>query len=818
MVSADNLGVPMRNLPLTARLYVSCIILLGTVSLVLGLPSWRSDDPIGFAAYFFVAMVSACMKVSLPTIRGTMSVNFLIILAAISEFSLGESLLLGCCSFVLQYLWNTKERRSLAKVAFNTGNGALSIWVTYTFFYGRALTELPFDLPLRLTLMTCVFFAVNTGLIAGIISLTEQKSLGAVWKDCYVWSFPYYLVGAAIVGIMNMVSHYAGWQMSILAFPAIYLIYRSYRLYLERLAAEKRHAAEVAELHLRTIEALASAIEAKDETTHDHLQRVQTYAIEIGKELGISGPELEALRAASLLHDIGKLAVPENIINKPARLTPEEFEKVKIHPIVGGEILQRVRFPYPVVPIVCAHHEKWDGSGYPYGLKGEEIPIGARILSAVDCLDALASDRQYRRAIPLDEAMNVVASEAGKSYDPRVVEVLGRRYCELEKKARQNCGSRSAISTGFRVARGLAPAAGFENISGPDCPRTIDKPANFLSSIAEARHEVQFLFDISQALGNSLSLDETLSVLAVRLNRIVPFDAMAVYVRQGDKLVSQFSTGDDFRLFSSLEIPAGQGISGWVGSTGKPIINGNPSVEAGYLKDPAKLSSLRSALAVPLEGVNAAIGVLTLYRAEKDAFTADHLRILLAINSKVGLSIENSLRYREAKDSATIDYLTGLPNARSLFVHLQEQIERCVRHELPLTVLVGDLNGFKEVNDRLGHLEGNRLLRELATGLRQRCREQDYLARMGGDEFVVVLPGCSSEMARDMATRLCEVAVEAGHRVAKQVHLSMSVGWADMPSHGCSVEEILSAADQQMYSVKQAHKNRRRVIPIGVAV
>src|SRR5437867_6894669 len=183
----------------------------------------------------------------------------------------------------------------------------------------------------------------------------------------------------------------------------------------------------MANLHLRTIEALALAIEAKDHTTHDHLQRVRVYAIEVAKELGIPDEEMLALHAAALLHDIGKLAVPEHIISKPGRLTPEEFGKMKIHPVVGAEILERVRFPYPVVPIVRSHHERWDGRGYPDGLKGEEIPTGARILGAVDCLDALASDRQYRRAFPLDVALEKVVADSGKSFDPRVVEVLQRR-------------------------------------------------------------------------------------------------------------------------------------------------------------------------------------------------------------------------------------------------------------------------------------------------------------------------------------------------------------------------------------------------------
>src|SRR6201998_330235 len=213
-------------------------------------------------------------------------------------------------------------------------------------------------------------------------------------------------------------------------------MYRSYRLYLGKLETEERHAEQVSNLHLRTIEALALAIEAKDQTTGEHLQRVRIYAMELAKELGLGEDETEALRAASVLQDIGKLAVPEHIISKPGKLTPEEFDKMKIHPIVGAEILEQVEFPYPVVPIVLAHHEKWDGSGYPSGLKGEEIPMGARILSAVDCLDALASDRQSRRALNLDDAMAVVMGEAGKSYDPRVVGLLRLHYRRLETEAK----------------------------------------------------------------------------------------------------------------------------------------------------------------------------------------------------------------------------------------------------------------------------------------------------------------------------------------------------------------------------------------------
>src|SRR2546423_5023195 len=317
--------------------------------------------------------------------------------------------------------------------------------------------------PILLGLSATVYFIANAGTIAMVISLTERRGLRRILVDCYFWSFPYYLVGAGIAAAIAWLNHSFNWEASLLVLPAVYLIYRSYRLYLGKLEDEKRHVEEMANLHLRTIEALALAIEAKDHTTHEHLQRVRVYAIEVAKHLGVNGPELEALHAASLLHDIGKLAVPEHIISKPGRISPEEFEKMKIHPLVGAEILERVQFPYPVVPIVQAHHEKWDGSGYPYGLKGEQIPIGARILAAVDCLDALASDRQYRRALPLDEAMERLQAESGTAFDPTIVQILERRYAELEQLVRERIESLGLqkLSTGVRVNRAVEPAAGF---------------------------------------------------------------------------------------------------------------------------------------------------------------------------------------------------------------------------------------------------------------------------------------------------------------------------------------------------------------------
>ena len=493
--------------------------------------------------------------------------------------------------------------------------------------------------------------------------------------------------------------------------------------------------------------------------------------------------------------------MPEHILNTPGRLTPEEFEKMKIHPTVGAEILKRVNFPYPVVPIVRSHHEKWDGTGYPEGLKGEEIPVGARILAAVDCLDALASDRQYRRALPLDRAMEHVAQAAGTEFDPAVVEVLKRCYVELEEMAHRSSEPQpERLPSDIKVERGLQPAAGFEpaQSSAPSADSE-----SFLFSIAAARQEAQTLMEMSHDLGNSLSLDETLSVLSMRLKKLVPYDSIAIYICRGDKLVPQYVSGDNFRLFSALEIPLGQGLSGWVAQNHKPIVNGNPSVEPGYLNDEAKFSTLRSALAVPLEGLGGAVGVLALYKAERDAFTKDHLRILLAIASKLGICIENALKYQQAENSATTDYLTGLPNARSLFLHLDRELARCKRTRTSLAVMVCDLDGFKQINDRFGHLEGNKVLQMFADSVKAVCREYDYVARMGGDEFVIVVPGLTPTAGEEKAAHLLSLAREAGRRVCGHDSLSVSVGCAFYPDQGANAEQLLTEADRRMYSVKQ---------------
>jgi putative nucleotidyltransferase with HDIG domain len=621
------------------RAYIALMALAASGCFAFAFFHWQSTDTAKFVLYMAAAVLASSFKVSMPGVEGTMSMNFLLTLLCIVELGLPETLLIGLVKTLAQFYWRPARRPKLVQLVFNLSQVTVCGAASYGAY--KLSVHIFGSIPLGLLAAAITQFACNTAAMSIIIGLTEDKHISSVWTGIYLWTFPYYMVGAAIAGLVSLLNRHFGWQGSLLVLPPIYLIYRSYRLYLGKLEAEKQHALKVSNLHLRTIEALALAIEAKDQTTGEHLQRVGIYAMELAKQLSLSEEETEALRAASVLHDIGKLAVPEHIISKPGKLTPEEFEKMKIHPIVGAEILEQVDFPYPVVPIVRAHHEKWDGSGYPAGLAGEAIPIGARILSAVDCLDALASDRQYRKALPLDEAMAKVASEAGAAFDPRVVGILQQRYVEWEQLARlQPMQIPPKLSTDVKVERGLAPDAGFAD-SAED-PKPASTTRGSLERLAAARQQGQSLVELSHGINshNPLSLDDTLSLLSARLKRLVPHESMAVYLRKNDVLLPEFVSGENFRLFSSLRIPLGKGLSGWVAQNHKPILNGNPLVEPGYLNDPTQGITLRSALAVPIEGSAGVAAVLALYRADQDAFSKEDLQVVETILARLSPSLE----------------------------------------------------------------------------------------------------------------------------------------------------------------------------------
>jgi putative nucleotidyltransferase with HDIG domain len=643
--------------------YIGAHILGGAAVLCAVAATWELRDRHQFFAYLLAAIVASCMKVHLPGVEGTASVGFLFVFIGVVDLGTMDAVVIAAISSALQCLWRAQHRRQAVQVFWSVASMCLWVYACGT-LYTWSSQLVP--VPTALALLAASFFATSTGSLAGVIALTQRKQFGAVMK-LYIWLLPYYLCGTSVAWIISTMPRQIQWEVPIICLPIVYVIHRSYAKHLAQIEQQNKHVEEMNRLHLRTIETLAVAIDARDHDTREHLSRVQLYAVAIGEELGLGEVDLNALRAASLLHDIGKLAVPDQILTKPGRLTQAEFDKMKIHPVVGAEILECVGFPYPVVPIVRAHHEKWNGTGYPYGLRGEEIPIGARILSAVDCLDALASDRQYRRALPLDEAMRKIASEAGTSFDPRVIAVLERRYRELEGEVKmaESCATRPSLSRNVRFERGT-PAAGFAS-------------ADLSTDLAELALHTQRTSGSAEASGPAgLSQREWLAVLAVRLEVAIPHEAMAFFVLRDRTLRAEYASGPAAAMVRDIEVAYGAGLIGWVAENRTPIINGNPAVEPGGPQ--ADVDVLRSALVVPFALQDGTWGILGLYRIEAEAFGSADLVRLMAECQRVGngSGVSEYSKVRAASNPAE-GHRQGRVLASVCSTDREEALRRCPR-------------------------------------------------------------------------------------------------------------------------------------------
>ncbi len=642
----------MKQLSVWAKIYIASAIFAALVVISVALLGWSPDESVRFAVYFAIAFVASGLRVTLPGICSGISVNFVFILIGVMDLGLAQVICIGFAGTLGQFILRRKSWHR-TQLAFNLSSVTLASSAAFAVYHSTLIRAVHDSIPILLFCSSAALFIVNTWLVSFVIMLTERKNIWRIWVDNFLWTGSHHLVGAAVAAVFHYENVFLGWESMVLTGPVIYFVYRSYALHLGRLHEANQHAEELGDLHWRAIEALALAIDAKDETTHSHLMRVKVYATEIGKEMKMNATDMQALQAAALLHDIGKLAVPEYIISKPGKLTPEEFDKMKIHPVVGAEILASVRFPYPVVPMVRSHHEKWNGKGYPDGLQGEEIPLGARILSAVDCLDALASDRQYRRALPLDKAMQIVLDESGQSFDPIVVEILHRRYVELEKMATAAPAVKPArLSKDIKVERGGSPATGFEETCAPP---PIGVPLHYMLSSSSARRDFHNLVKIASDLATSLTAEEILVILVARLRRFVPNDTTVIYLKRGHQLVKRYAVGEDERFFTETAI--GEGLSGWVGENRKAIVNGNPSVEIGY----PNAGRLRSTLSIPLELKGDLLGVLTIHSTKSTFFTLEDQRTLLTVAPEIVTLLVGTEGPRDYLLPANMDATYAIP-------------------------------------------------------------------------------------------------------------------------------------------------------------
>ncbi len=460
----------MKSLPLAARLFVCAVIAVGAGLLATTLPV-RTESPVLFTVLLVLSSVTSVLKVTLPLPRNasTMSVSYAVNFAGLLMLGTSQTMVIAAMSALCQCSFRIREPNPPHRTLFSMASLVITVYaagIAYTGLGGTPghLALWPAVTPLAGAAGT--YFLTNTLLVASVIAFSTNAGVSRVWNENFLWSGPGYFVGAAVAAGVVLLHQFSSQSVIPLGIIPLYLTYRSYQVYLGRIAAEQLHVKEVADLNFATIEALALAIDAKDQTSQSHIRRVQLYATELARELGMSENHVQGVKTAALLHDIGKLAVPEHILSKPGPLTSEEFQKIRAHPKIGADIISAVPFPYPVAPLILSHHERWDGKGYPAGLRGEDIPLGARILTVVDCFDALMAERPYHKAMPYDAALGCCSRKPAT----RSIPAWSRRSCGCCRASTRR--RRSSTSPPRSQDRPATPRCGRLPIRSRTCSRT----------------------------------------------------------------------------------------------------------------------------------------------------------------------------------------------------------------------------------------------------------------------------------------------------------------------------------------------------------
>ena len=408
-----------------------------------------------------LTLLTASFNLKIPSISAYISVSEAFVFASVLFFGTPAGTLTVVVECLVITLWIRIPGRATYRVLFNLAAPSVAIWASGEAFYflsgiqpySKAFTPLP-TLFLPFLAFTALYFLLNSWLVALAVALEKHQPPLTVWWKNFAWLSVNYFSGAYVAALIVTYTKQLDFSALAIIVPLLVVSYVTFRTAIGRAEDSYQHLAELNRLYLSTIETLAMAIDAKDQITHGHIRRVQSYAVGLAKSIGISDDKLlKAIEAAALLHDMGKLAVPEHILNKPGKLTPAEFEKMKLHASVGADILSAIDFPYPVVPIVRHHHENWNGSGYPDGIKGTDIPIGARILSVVDCFDALTSDRPYRPRLSDSDALAILIERRGSMYDPLVVDTFVRVHRDIAPEASTNTAAAALVGMPAKVER-----------------------------------------------------------------------------------------------------------------------------------------------------------------------------------------------------------------------------------------------------------------------------------------------------------------------------------------------------------------------------
>jgi len=600
--------------------YLAIIFVGGVLVLATSVRELNATDyGLRWTIFAALTMVGGFARLRLPNVPASFSIS--------DSFTIGAALLYGPAAGVLTVAIDSlaisaqlaRRKLGLRRFLFNATAPPLAMWIASHVFFLLAdvapLAETVPSLPWLigpLLVFVGLFFVLNTGLIACAIALERHVAPMEIWRRHFLSLWLSYFGGAVVAALLIALVNSRANDLLVFALvaPIPLILYATFKNATGRTEDQFAHLEHVNRMYLATIEALATAIEAKDGVTHDHIRRVQRQAVGLARALGVTDDlTLKAIEAAALLHDTGKLAVPEHILNKPGKLNPIELEKMRRHVDVGADILSTIDFPYPVVPIVKCHHEAWDGSGYPQGLSGTEIPIGARILSVVDCFDALTSDRPYRRALSESAAIEILVAHRGTMYDPNVVDTFLRVYRELQPSP---------------IVR--AELAGPE-LTTPAAAQ--GEPSAVAAAPGGEESDEITVASFGRLASNSGTAVDLISVAAALLQRDVPGATCAFYVASDDDvLVVSHAAGRLAPALRGFTIGVGVGLSGWVAANRQSIVNSDASLDLAALGIPP---GQHMCMSTPLVDRGTFVGVLTLYTDSSLPITAGQERMMGAL-------------------------------------------------------------------------------------------------------------------------------------------------------------------------------------------
>jgi diguanylate cyclase (GGDEF)-like protein/putative nucleotidyltransferase with HDIG domain len=796
------------QLPPRLRAYILVSAALAALTSALTLRGYQFRDWGLFLGLLGMAGLAGALKVELPVKWGRMSLGSAVTFFALLRLGIPEAVAVNAISALASACFRRIDGRirfsvagvPLYRILFNLSNHALCAAAAgWAFRLGGGVSGVQHSQldVIAITFSATAYYGVNTWGTAAAIAWSQGLRVSRVWRENFLWTAPAYLAAACGAAALSWL--YAAWKpIVVLLTPLFYIIYHSFRLQTDKHHQHAAHMAELNALNQSVIASLAMAIDAKDRYTHKHINRVREYAVCLAERLGLSAEEIEAVKIAALLHDIGKLAVPENILGKPGKLTPEEFEIIKTHVTVGAMILEPVRFPWPVIPIVMSHHERWDGNGYPKGLKGEEIPIGGRIVSLADVFDALTSTRPYRSAMTREKAIEFLQAGSGTQFDPRVAGTFIAALPEIEARIEQLelFDSEEDSEAGGTAASSRAMAS------------------DALEQIAKANEAMFALCELTDLISARPDTDEILDLVVQKVEMLVPASTTVVFLvdHEAGELKPAFVRGLLPELFDDMTIKIGEGASGWVVEQNEPLLNGAASLDVARKLKPTDNLELTSTLCVPLLVEGQVIGTITLYHTSYDYFKPHHQRLLTLIAEHAAPALESARTFTLTRQLAMEDTLTSLPNARALMQLLRHQLAESDRQAEPFVVLLMDVDNFKLVNDRMGHMEGDRILERVSRILQDSVREMDFVARYAGDEFVVVLPRADDAVAEEVSQRIRRAVAHFAWEWGR-VDLGISIGQALYPADGADVRRLLGVADGRMYVDKSTRKKQREQMP-----